>query len=213
MSVKTRIHDGLGSGRTANVTPKNALLVQVLPETSKGVPPADLANLRFLQEFFRNSAGSVEQRVAATLAAPVDFVVTAQPSVNKWITDFRIILEGNQFELATQDFRQYGSAAFLTNGLQIQAIQSGTTVEITPEPIRIMGDYLQYADNFTNLINTISSTADYLQFVFNLPTPVVLAEGSSDLLRIRIRDNMPIALTPAGTARQYAIARGYQEFV
>jgi hypothetical protein len=213
VSVKSCIHDGLGSGRTANVTPQNALLVQVLPETSKGVPPADLSNLRFLTEFFRDSTNSIEQRVLGTLAAPVDFTVSASAGVTKWITDFRIILEGQQLEMATQDFRQYGAAAFLTNGLQIQAIQSGTLTEIAPEPIRLAGDYFQYADGFTNLINTISSTADYLQFNFVLKTPVVLTEGSSDQLRIRIRDNMPIALQPAGLARQYAVARGYQEFV
>lgn len=214
MSIKTRIHDGLGSGLTANVTPKNALLVQVLPETSKGVPPADLSNLRFLQEFFVTSGGSSDQRVNGSVS-PVEFSVTAGVGVTKWITDFRIIIEANAFELATSNFRDYGATLNpgLTNGVQIETFQNGQTVPISTEPIRIAGDYLQYADNFTNFVNAITAQADYLQLNFTLPTPVVLTEGSTDRITIRIRDNMLLALVSSATPRQYAIARGYQEAV
>lgn len=214
MSVKSLIQDGLGTDRLANVTPQNALLVSVLPQTSKGVPPADLSNLRQLQEFFVDSTSSSNQRVNGSVT-PVEFSVTASGSVTKWITGFRIIIEADGFEISTADFRDYGSTATpgLTNGIQIEAFQGGVTTAIASEPIQTAGDFLNYADAFTNFVNAISAQSDYLQVVFNFPTPVVLTEGSSDRLTIRIRDNLIAALNSTATPRQYAIARGYQENV
>jgi hypothetical protein len=212
MSVKTRIHDGLGTSRTVAVTPSNALLVQVLPETSKGVPPADLSNLKLLQEFLVDSTGSSDQRVNGSVT-PVEFSVTASASRTKWITGFRIIIEGDGFELASADFRDYGAVGSpgLTNGIEIEAFQGGVTTSIAAEPIRNAGDYLNYADDFTNFVNAVSSQSDYLMFMFEFATPVVLTEGSTDRLTIRIRDNLITAITSTATPRQYAIARGYQE--
>lgn len=211
MSVKTRIHDGTGTGRTALVTPANALLVQVLPETSKGVPPEDLSNLRLFREFFVDSTNSSDQRVDGSVT-PVEFSVAASIGATRWVTGFRIIIEADGFELSTSDFREYGAAtAGLTNGIDIEAIQSGNTVFIAAEPIRTAGDYLNYADDFINLVNAVSAQSDHLQFTFNFDTPIVLTEGSTDRLLIRIRDNLITALTSSATPRQYAIARGYQE--
>lgn len=212
MSVKTRIHDGTGTGRTAVVTPSNALLVQVLPETSKGVPPEDLSNLRLFREFLTN-AGSSDQRVNGSVT-PVEFSINAVAGATKWITGFRVVIEADGFELATSDFREYGATTTgLTNGIQIEAVQGGNTVPIAAEPIRIAGDYLNYADDFVNLVNAISAQSDYLQFTFTFDTPIVLTEGSTDRLIMRIRDNLITALVSTATPRQYAIARGYQEFV
>lgn len=218
MSIKARIADGLGSQREASVTPQNALLVQIVPETSKGVPSADLANLRFLQEFFTTTAGSFDQRVDGSVSS-VEFSVRAAAGVTKWITSFRLFIEADGFEVATSDFREYGTVATpgLPNGIQIEAFQSGVTTAIATEPIRTSGDFLQYADSYLNFTNAIFTQADYLQLNFTFPTPIVLTEGSTDALTIRIRDNLITALVIGGggapTPRQYAIARGYQEFV
>jgi hypothetical protein len=76
VSVKTEIKDGQGTGRTANVTSQNALLVSVLPQSSKGIPPDDLASLRQLREFFTDSGGSEDQRVDGSVT-PVEFKVLA----------------------------------------------------------------------------------------------------------------------------------------
>lgn len=221
MSVKGQILDGLGQGYTAQVGPNNALLVQVLPDTSKGVPPADLTALRQLREFFTNPAlgDPINQRVNATLAAPVEFSVLASSGLTKWITSFRLNIESQTVQLNSAEFRSYGATvAGLTNGVQIEAVQSGVTTNIASEPVRIIGDYLNYSDNAgINFVNALTTTMDFLQFTFTFDKPVVLAEGSSDRLTIRIRDNLVAALTsggaPAGVpARQYAIASGYQEF-
>lgn len=213
MSLRTRIVDGLGTAREVSVTPNNALLVQTLPDTSKGVPPADLSNLRLLQEFFADSLGSSDQRVNGSVT-PVEFSIAAAASVTKWITGFRFIIEADGFELGTSDFREYGATvAGLTNGIQIEAFQGGITTSLAPEPIRTAGDFLNYAVRFINFTNAISPQSDYLQIVFEFDKPVVLTEGSSDRLVIRIRDNLVAALVSTATPRQYALARGYQESV
>lgn len=214
MSVKAHITDGLGSQREALVTPSNALLVQVLPETSGGVDPADLARQRLLNEFFLNDLGSAEQTVNASVT-PVEYRIISQTGLNKWITGFRVIIEANNFEIATADFRRYGAivAPGLTNGIVIEAVQGGVTTPITVEPIRVAGDYLNYADGFTNFVNAITAQADYLQFTFEFARPIVLLEGSLDRLIIRIRDDLTAALLSSGTPRQYAVARGYRESV
>jgi hypothetical protein len=210
--VKTEIKDGQGTGRTANVTSQNALLVSVLPQTSKGIPPDDLANLRQLREFFVNPAGSEDQIVDGS-ASSVEFTIQASQSVTKWITGFRIIIQGQNCDITSNDFRRYAQAVGgLTNGIDIEAFQGGVTTSITQAgAIQKLGDFLNYSDDFTGLIAAVSASVDYIQFDFDLSiAPVVLAEGSSDQLIIRINDDLTAALSAADSA-QYAIARGYQE--
>ena len=214
MSVKTEIQDGGGSSRTASVTEDRALLVTSLPTSSQGVPSSVLTRLRQLREFFTDSAGATNQRVDGS-TTPVEYTVEAAPNLTKWITGFRIIIEANGFEISTADFRDYGATGSpgLTNGIDIEAFQGGVTTSISASPIQTSGDYLNYADDFTNFVNAITSQADYLQFVFKLDEPVVLTDGSEDKLIIRINDDLVTALQSTVGAQQYAIARGYQETV
>lgn len=212
MSTKGRIADGLGTSRTVAVTPANALLVQVLPETSIGIPGNLLAGYRLLSEFFTDAGGSSNQVVNGS-GTPVEFAIRATTGVTKWITGFRIIIEGNNFELATADFRRYGAivAPGLTNGIEIQADQGGIVTDIAGDPVQNTGDYLNYADGFTNFVNAITAQADYLQFTFRFERPIVLTAASNDRVIIRIRDNLTLAVLSSGTPRQYALATGYQE--
>ena len=214
MSVKTEIQDGGGSSRTASVTEDRALLVSQVAVSSQDVPAAVLSRLRQLREFFVDSAGVTNQRVDGS-TTPVEYTVAAAPGVTKWITGFRMIIEANGFEIATADFRDYGAtgAPGLPNGIDIEAFQGGVTTSISALPIRTAGDYLNYADEFTNFVNAITAQADYLQFVFKFTEPVVLPVGSADKLIIRINDDLVAALQSTVGAEQYAIARGYQETV
>ena len=214
MSVKTEILDGLGSGVSANVTPQNSLLVSVLPQSSKGIPSSDISNLRQLRRFFLDSAGSENQIVDGS-ASPVEFSVTAQESITAWVTGFRLIVQGQTTDISTQDFRRYAqtSSPGLPNGVDIEAVQSGITTAITGAgAVQSMGQYLRYSDDFVNITSAISANVDYLHFDFKFDQPVVLAEGSSDRLLIRINDDLTAALAAADSA-QFAIARGYQESV
>lgn len=212
MAVKSEIKDGQGTGRTASVTSANALLVQVLPQSSKGIPPDDLASLRQLREFFVDSGGSESQIVDGS-TTPVEFRVAAAANVTKWVTGFRLIIQGQNCDIATQDFRRYAqTAGGLANGVEIEAFQGGATTDIAAAPITILGEYLNYNGEFVNLTAAISPSVDYIRFDFAFSTPIVLAEGSSDALIIRINDDLTAALANADSA-QYAIAAGYQESV
>lgn len=215
MSTKGRITDGLGTGRTVSVTPANALLVQVLPDTSIGIPGDLLSRYRLLSEFFLNGAGSNNQLVNGS-GTPVEFSIRASVGLTKWITGFRVIIEGDNFALATNDFRRYGAIPNpgLPNGTQIEANQGGVVTSIASEPIQITGDFLNYANGFTNFVNAITANAEYLQFAFRFEQPIVLTAASTDRVIIRVRDNLIAAvLAPGGTPRQYALATGYQESV
>ena len=114
-------------------------------------------------------------------------------------------------ELNTADFRRFGTATGagtpLTNGVQIETFQSGETISVANEPIRTLGDFLRYADSFTNLVNAVGTQDDYVSFDFDLDKPVVLASGGGDSIIVRIRDN----LTTVNSFR--CIVRGYQESV
>jgi hypothetical protein len=212
VAVKSEIKDGQGTGRTASVTSANALLVQVLPQSSKGIPPDDLASLRQLREFFVDSGGSESQIVDGS-TTPVEFRVAAAANVTKWVTGFRLIIQGQNCDIATQDFRRYAqTAGGLANGVEIEAFQGGATTDIAAAPITILGEYLNYNGEFVNLTAAISPSVDYIRFDFAFSTPIVLAEGSSDALIIRINDDLTAALANADSA-QYAIAAGYQESV
>ena len=215
MSVKTEIKDGRGTGRTANVTSQNALLVSVLPQSSKGIPPDDLASLRQLREFFTDSGGSEDQRVDGSVT-PVEFKVLAAASVTKWITGFRLIVQGQNTDLSTQEFRRYSqTVAGLTNGVDIETFQGGvTTIFTAAGAVQTMGQYLRYSDDFVNIIAAITPSIDYLHFDFKFDQPVVLAEGSSDAVIIRINDDLTASFgVPSSDTAQFAIARGYQESV
>ena len=213
MPVKTEIKDGLGSGRLVGVTQSNALLVSVLPQSSRGIPAEDLSSLRQLREFFTDPSGSEDQIVDGS-TTPVEFSVDAAISVTKWVTGFRLIVQGDRCNLGTNEFRRYAqTVGGLANGVDIEAIQAGVTTSITGAgAVQRMGQYLRYADDFLNIIAAISSAVDYLHFDFTFDQPIVLTEGSTDRLLIRVNDDLTAALAAADSA-QFAIARGYQETI
>jgi hypothetical protein len=215
VSVKSEIKDGSGTGRAANVTSSNALLVSVLPQTSKGIPPNDLAALRQLREFFVDSVGSEDQRVDGSTSA-VEFSVSAETGITRWVTGFRLIIQGQNTDMSSNDFRRYSATSGgLTNGVDIEAIQGGVTTAITGAgAVADMGQYLRYADDFLNIVSAISANVDYLHFDFTFDQPVVLTEGTSDRLLIRVNDDLTSAYNvPSADTAQFAVARGYQESV
>lgn len=207
--IRGRLTDGGGSGRDVAVTENFALRVQVVPETSKGLPPEDLANLRLLRDFLKNggsSAMNIDGSVSNT-----EFSLGSVPGITQWVTGLRLILEGVNLEIGTQDFRRFGAATAsntpLTSGVLVRTEQSGVTTEICAEPITVIGDFLSYVDNFTNLVNSVGSQEDFLSFDFVFDKPVVLAEGGSDRIVVVVRDDL------TALDKFEAIVRGYQETV
>lgn len=212
MSVKTEIIDGKGRGRSAEVTPGGTLLVTPQTETARGIDPARLANQLVLSERFTDENGSSEQVVDGSVT-PVDFSIRAEQGVTKWVTGFRLIIIGPNLDISTNQLRRYGAAAAgLTNGIQIESFQAGETANITANPVQTIADYFLYQDDFLSLVSSISNNEDLLTFDFLFVRPVVLVEGSTDEVIIRIRDDMTAALNTVN-ASQFAISRGWKELL
>lgn len=208
MGINTKILDGAGSGREATVTENFALKVQNVPETSKGLPPDDLANIRLFRDFLKNGT-SVNMNVNGAVTAQ-EFAISSQLNKTIWLTSVRFIFEDASMEMNTQDFRRFATATLagvgLVNGLLFGSVQSGETTDLASEPIQIMGDFFTYADSYLNLINSVGAQEDFLSFDFNFEKPIVLAEGGNDKLYVLVRDDL------TGINKFQVLVRGYQEF-
>ena len=206
--IKTRITDGEGSGREVIVTKNYALKVQNVPETSRGLPPEDLANIRLYRDFLKNGL-SPDANVNGSVTN-VEFNVTSQLNKTIWITGVKFIFEDVSLEMNTADFRRFGTTTVagvgLTNGLTFIALQSGEQTDIFAEPIQFMGDFFTYSDNYLNLINSVGAQEDFLSFDFVFEKPIVLAEGGNDKIALTVRDNL------TALNKFQVLVRGYQEF-
>lgn len=205
MPIRNHIEDGGGTGRLTDVTARDALKVQTMPETAVGIPQRVLTALLVEREYLTNSAGSSSLNVNGSVTA-VDFTIDAEPGVTKWITGFDVLLEDGQMDMSTTEFRRFGDAAVtLTNGILIFAEQSGVTTNIAVDPIQIMGDFFNYADSYVNLVNAVAANTDFLRWTFMLDKPIVIPAGSQDRFVFRIRDD----LTAMNSFK--VVARGYKE--
>lgn len=205
MPIRNHIEDGGGTGRLTDVTARDALKVQTMPETAVGIPQRVLTALLVEREYLTNAAGSSNLNVNGSVTA-VDFSVRAETGVTKWITGFDVLLEDGQMDMSTTEFRRFAdAAATLTNGILIFAEQSGVTTNIAVDPIQVMGDFFNYADSYVNLVNAVAANTDFLRWTFMLDKPIVIPAGTQDRFVFRIRDD----LTAMNSFK--VIARGYKE--
>ena len=124
-----------------------------------------------------------------------------------------MIVIGPNLDINTNQLRRYGAAGGgLTNGIEIESFQSGETANIAADPIQTIADYFLYQDDFTSLTGAITNNDDLLTIDFLFPRPVVLVEGTTDEVIIRIRDDITAALN-TGDSTQFAIARGWKEIL
>lgn len=210
MPIRNHIEDGGGSGKLTDVTPREALKVQPLPETAVGIPQKVLTALLVEREYLTDSAGSSNLNVDGSVTA-VDFTIEAEPTLTKWITGFDVLFEDGNLDMASTEFRRFGDATAantpLTNGVLIFAEQSGIITNIAVDPITVMGDFFNYADSYVNLVNAIATNVDFLRWTFMLDKPIVIPAGTQDRFVFTIRDN----LTAMSSFK--VIARGYKELV
>jgi hypothetical protein len=212
MPVKTEIIDGKGRGRSAEVTPAGTLLVVPQTETARGIDPRTIANQLVLSERFTDSAGSFEQVVDGSVT-PVEFSIRAEQGFTKWLRGFRMVVIGPNLDINSNQLRRYGAAGTgLTNGIEIESFQEGETANIAAAPIQTIADYFIYQDDFTSLTGAITNNDDLLTIDFLFARPVVLVEGTTDEVTIRIRDDLTAALNTADSS-QFAIARGWKEIL
>jgi hypothetical protein len=211
MPISTRIRDRL-TGRVADVTQDHALKVALsggLQGSSVGKTPEELTAIKYYSGYLHNGS-SIDLNVDGSVT-PVEFVEESTTLCVKWITRVRILLNGTYFELNTNDFRRFGAATAggspLTNGIQFWVEQGGVTTQIFTSPVRYTGDFMNYAEDYTNIINAISAQSDFLSFDMQFVQPIVLPPTVTDKLVMKIRDNLT-----AISLFQVALD-GYQEFV
>ncbi len=191
MPLFSKIRDGEGTGRLAGVTPDSALKVAIVEQAANTIPIAQLIRQKQLKEFLVNG-GSRELNVDGSVST-VDFTVASAEGITKWVTRLRVLLNGVNFELDTNDFRRFGAAAIapgLTNGVEFFTVQEGITTNLVPDPIQTAGDFMDSADRFVNFINAISAQSDFLSFDFDFAVPVVLPAGAADTIVCRVRDDL-----------------------
>jgi hypothetical protein len=207
--IKVRILDGEGSGRHPGVTEEHALKVAVVTQSAHTIPTEELIRQKVLREFLAEPAGSSTDLNVDGSVTPVEFVITAVPGVTKWVTGLRILLNGVNMEMDTNDFRRFGAATAsqtpLTNGIEMFVEQVGSTSQFYVDPIQTMGQFLDYADRFTNIVNAVSTQSDFLSFDFDFDVPVVLPPGTTDKVAVKVSDD----LTAIDLFK--VIARGYRE--
>jgi hypothetical protein len=204
--LKSLLLDGEGAGRTAGITRDHAVKVTVLDPVSIELPVETLTRRKVIFEYLSNNSNYDLNVDGST---PIDFTVDAELLKVKWITKLRVILNGVNLEIDTNDFRRFGAATAsqtpLTNGIKLFVRQGGVNSNLYVEPIKTIGEFLYYSDNFVNLPNSVGTQEDYLYFDFIFEVPVVLPEGTQDKIVMTIQDD----LTDIDFFR--VIARGYQE--
>lgn len=208
MPIDTIIRDGTGTRRTASVTSDGALKVSPVVIATADQSITDLTLKKQYRDWLRTSAGSKEMNVDGSTAS-VLFEETAEAHKVKWITAWRLVMNDTYLELETNDFRRFGSAAVapgLTNGLRFYFVQGGRNIDVFLDPVKKIGDFMDYQDDYNNLVNAVGSQEDYLSFDFKFDQPVALPAGSNDKIVMEVRDD----LTAIDLMR--VIVRGWQEF-
>jgi len=207
MSFPSRIQDGTGTKRAAKVTPDHALLTTQLDADGFDTPTAILTRFKLFRSYLKHD-GSKDLNVDGSVN-PVEFSVTSDTGKVLYVTSLRILINGTYFEMDTQDFRRFGLAtaggAALPNGLILSAEQGGILTPLFADAIQRTGDFMNYADDFTNLKNSVGAQEDFLSFDFRFESPVVLPEAVNDRVTMTVRDD----LTPIDLLQ--VTVRGYQE--
>lgn len=209
MPVDSRIVDGEGTPRrAAGVTNKHALKVSVLELSSAEQSVEDLTSRKMLRGYLSDSGGSDDLNVDGS-SAPYLFKIGAVSDATRWITSVRLLLNGANMELHTNDFRRFGLATAvstpLPNGVELFVWQGGVQSDQFVTPIKTIGQFMDYADSYTNFINAIDNQTDFLSFDFYFEVPVVLPPGSVDYIAVRINDDLTNVMLFK------VIARGHQE--
>jgi hypothetical protein len=193
--IKVLITDGQGFNGQAGTTGKNSLKVTNVDPISLELTPEELTRRKQLRAFLVNSSNSSDLNVDGSVTPQV-FSIKGEADKVKWITEIRIVLKGANLEVKGQDFKRFGLATGantpLTEGLKFYVEQGGTTTNFFIEPIRTIGEFMNYADEEpSNFINAVGSQEDalYFKFLFR-DVPITLPQGTIDKVVVEVRDNL-----------------------
>lgn len=193
MSLKTKIQDGQGSARLVGITQDHALKVSIIPNSSRDLNLNQITRNKILRGFFENEDGYQFLNVNGSIDTKI---YNAKPGVNTvfYIYALRFIFNGSDMDISRGDeATKFGIAANspgLTNGIIVQAIQGTIPTDIITRPVKNIAGFLDYSDEFVNLIDGVSNGVDYLSFDFNFEVPIILLPEVQDSISVFIRDDL-----------------------
>lgn len=203
MSVKTQIVDGTGRGYYAKVDNYNTLWVRDL-----GIPPASDPNdpngIADIQKVYREyltrdgDGVTIDARVNASLANPIEFFVKAEPGFDIYITSLSFVIADNTLTLS-----QFGAIGALTNGCNLFYEDTngvtfiGQDLKTNFQFVRLTQGNPAWGDPTgafvaNNVVGSSEAVLPVLDFrkVFGLPYGLRLGASSANKLSLEIRDNV-----------------------
>lgn len=125
--------------------------------------------------------------VNGSLGSPIHFDVNADPTDDILLTELRMVFSCSQI---VYNGASFGQSNTLTNGIKLDlTVNNGTTVTISTVTINEnLSEFATVAG--INLFSEFSGTNDHLVSSFSLVGGMRLKAGTSDKVRISIRDNL-----------------------
>lgn len=121
--IKNQQVDGFGSGIQQRIFPTGAAYV-----TSSMIPPfGEPWPVQPFVQSLTSSSGSTDMRVVGTLAAPIEFVINASTSADRFITALSFAISDDNPQL-----NQFGALTALTNGCLLLYKTPNSTVQVLP---------------------------------------------------------------------------------
>jgi hypothetical protein len=195
VAVKAQIISGTGKARGVGVTADHALMVDTLPPRRANLAPGLLTARKLYREWFTTLAGSGEMNVLGSGAAPIKFLIDSKSDRCLSVTQIRLLIDSSLMNIrtASSEVRRFGAAAVapgLTNGLTLVAIQEGVQTPIFLDPVRNIGDFFLYTDQYLAFEDGANTNVDILAVTITFEVPVILPAGSTDRLEFQVRDNL-----------------------
>ena len=169
---------------------------------------AYLTRRKIYSSFLAEVGESTELAIDASEASQ-DFYIASTAGKIIVIDTIKFLMQGKNLELDTKYSKGFGEGhlAEVTNGVSCWADWNGTQSDILLSPAKSLCCFLAYADEFINIKKGVSSTDDFLSFVFNLKTPIILHPTYSHKLIVRINDDF------SDLVCFKVLARGYTEVI
>jgi len=213
MTIKTTIKDGRGKGVELEITEDNSALV-----TNTQVPPSSMQSVvRPFRGYFRNDAASSDMRVAGSLAAPLEFYISAPEDGDRYIDTLSIAIAD-----AGATLEKFGNITALTNGVtifyedsELGNITIGDGLVSNFEFLRMCASGVHGIGTGTNSYrasNVQGGSEGYLMSldfseVFGLPWGIRLKKDTTLRLVVQINDDT------SGVDKFDVIAYGYDRII
>jgi hypothetical protein len=209
MTTPVHIKDAGGNKRGANVTSGHALKVTSVLPSAADLTQEELTRFQYYSAYFSDldDEAIIDLDVDGS-ADPRSFVIRRKDGFVLYVKRLRFIFKDEQMDMSGGEARRFASAASppgLSTGLLCATSQAGTEVPIFNAPVKQMADFWQYADDFTAVTGALGAGEDFLSWDILFIEPIAITEGSVDLLKLTIQDD----LTNINEFK--LIASGYQE--